>query len=143
VKDHNELHHFEQFMKQREQAAQAYVSGDVTPLARLLAHNLDASFFGPGGGYVHGAAEVATRYERDVASFDKGSESSFEVLQMAASAGVAYWTGIQHATMNLKGKSEPVPMDLRVTEVFRMEGDGWKLVHRHADGMVKKEEKKK
>jgi hypothetical protein len=130
---------FEQFMKQREAAAQAYVSGDYAPLSRNLSQALPATFFGPGGGDVQGA-DVAKRYERDAASFSKGSESHFEILQMGASDGIGYWVGYQDARVRMPGKPDPVPMKLRVTELFRREGERWVMVHRHAD-MLSSEKK--
>jgi ketosteroid isomerase-like protein len=76
-------------------------------------------------------------------NFESGSESSFEILQMSANDGIAYWAGIQWATARMKGKPEAIPFNLRVTEVFRREGDGWKLVHRHADSLPPAPEREK
>lgn len=131
---------FERFMEQREAAAGAYVSGDAGPLGALSTRALNATFFGPGGGAVQGADEVSARYAKDAGHFAPGSESRFEILDMGASGEVGYWVGWQRAKVNVKGKDEPVPMSLRVTEVFRREGDAWKLVHRHAD-MLAEEQK--
>ena len=57
-------------------------------------------------------------------------------VHMAASDGIAYWVGFQRAMVRLDGGAEPIPFDLRVTEVFHREGDEWKLVHRHADSLA-------
>ena len=125
---------FSEFLRAREQASLAYVRGQPEAFSVLVAEHHDASFFPPRGGCTHGTAEVASRYERDAAAFEAGSESStFEIFHMAAGDDVAYWTGLQHATVRMKGGQGPMPMHLRVTEVFRREGDAWKLVHRHAD----------
>lgn len=129
----DDLKDFEQFMKRREEAAGAYVNGTGGPVADLSARALPATFFHPGGDVERGAEQVASRYERDAESFEPGGETSFEILQMAAADGVAYWVGFQHATARLKGRPEAARMSLRVTEVFRREAGQWKLVHRHAD----------
>src|SRR5438876_119935 len=124
---------FERFMQEREGAARAYVNGDPKLLSQLSAHTSPATFFGPGGGATVGAAEVVGRYERDAGGFTEGSETHFEVLQLAAGDTIAFWTGFQHARVRMDGKPDPVAMKLRVTEVFRREGTRWRLIHRHAD----------
>lgn len=124
---------FERFLQARHRAGEAYVSGDFAPLGALVARGVPASFFGPDGGRVQGAAPVRERYERDAGNFRAGSTSTFEVLQHGASGDVGYQVALQRATAHLAGRAEPVPMVLRVTEIFRREGGQWKLVHRHAD----------
>lgn len=132
---YDDLHDFDQFMKRREDAARAFVRGDVAPLGSIVARVSPATFFGPQGGYEQGPDHVYSIYERDATYFTSG-DSSFEILQMAASDGIAYWAGFQRAMARLDGSTEPIPFNLRVTEVFRREGDEWKLIHRHADSLA-------
>lgn len=129
-------HDFENFMRQRLVAARAYVVGNVQPLTQIVTKQSPATFFHPRGGAYQGAEEVLSKYTNDATIFDLGSETTFEIFQMDASDGIAYWVGIQHAQARMKGSAEVIPMDIRITEIFRREGDTWKMVHRHADPLV-------
>ncbi|HEX6242977.1 MAG TPA: nuclear transport factor 2 family protein [Polyangiales bacterium] len=130
----DDLSDFRRFLEQRESAARAYVCGDAKALNALAAHSGEVTFFGPQGDVVRGAQEVWRRYEHDAPLFQPGSETRFEVLQMQASDGLAYWVGFQHARVRMAGREEPVTMKLRITELFRRHAEqGWQLVHRHAD----------
>ena len=132
----NDLHHFEQFMKRREDVARAYVRGDAEPLGRIVTRVSPATFFGPQGGSHQGPNHVYATYERGAAQFEPDGDSSFEILQMAASDGIAYWVGFQRVTARLRGSTAAIPLNLRVTELFHRESDEWKLVHRHADALT-------
>jgi ketosteroid isomerase-like protein len=45
---------------------------------------------------------------------------------------MAYTIGVEHAKrMTVDGK--PVEVQLRATNIFRLQGGKWKLVHHHAD----------
>jgi len=120
------------FLQRRDEIATAYVNGDAAPLNAIVTRSEPATFLSPGGDVLTGASAIAARYARDAASFVQGNSSKLDILQ-SGSGQLAFWTGIQHAQVRLTGKDAPIPMTLRITEVFRLEGGQWKLVHRHAD----------
>ena len=121
------------FFKQRERAAEEYTNGNPAPVVDLVPQDGDATFHSPGGDTVKGREAVAERYGSDAERFRPGSETELEVLQSAESGDLAFWTGFQRAKVQMAGKDEPVPMKIRVTEVFRRENGEWKMIHRHAD----------
>ncbi len=135
-------HDFEQFMKQRSEIALAYINGNAAPLGEIVAHQSPATFFKPSGGYLQDAEAVWSQYERDATNFESGGEGQIEILHMATSDRLAYWVGFQRATAHLRGRSGAIPFNLRVTELFRREGDSWKLIHRHADPLLTEPELK-
>lgn len=136
MKTTKERRDFQQFMKQRNLAASAYVRGEFSPLEQIVARSGPGSFFGPQGGVVKGAAKVFARYKRDAKSFEPVGRSKLKVLDAGTSGDLAYWVGIQRATARLKGMKQPVPMNLRVTELFQRDGQTWKMIHRHADSLI-------
>jgi NAD(P)H-dependent FMN reductase/ketosteroid isomerase-like protein len=123
---------FADFMKQqRSQIAAAYSNGDSGPLKRVVPRTGMATFFPPPGGAVVGAEKVAERYEEDAKSFSPDAKSKLDVLVSGTSSKLAYWAGFQEVEGRVHGRD--AKMKLRVTEVFRLIEDKWKLIHRHAD----------
>lgn len=74
---------FEEFFARRQEAAEAYVKGDGTPVDRIVPHSGEASFHSPVGDSVVGADRVARRYSQDAKAFAPSGTSRFEVLQKA------------------------------------------------------------
>lgn len=127
---------FTAFLDQRRQVAQAYVNGDAGPLGEIATQANPATFFPPSGGHETGAGHVTAVNARGAKSFGSGSETTLEILHSQSSGDLAYWTGLQHATLRFAGQGEPVEMHLRITEVFRREDGDWKMIHRHADPLA-------
>lgn len=123
---------FDDFMQQRRQVAAAFVNGDAAPLGRISTASDPATIFGPSGGAANGAARVLEVNEAASQRFHGGS-TELEILHCGESGDLAYWTGFQRARVQVEERPDPVPMNLRVTEVFRRENGEWKLIHRHAD----------
>jgi len=126
---------FERFMEVRKAASDEFIKGNVEPLKRISAARPPATIFGPKGDCVQGAEEVNAANANGVRHFGGGT-NSFEIMHMSGDDQLAYWVGIQRSVVNMQGKDSPLPIDLRVTEIFRREGKDWKLIHRHADKLV-------
>lgn len=124
---------FREFLVDRIAASDAFVDGEIGPLDTISTRTSPASIFPPNGLTVTGADEVNAFNARGAAAFGPGGENAFEVIHSSADGDLAYLVGVQHSRVRIQGQPDPVPMHLRLTEVFRRETDGWKLIHRHAD----------
>ena len=127
---------FDAFLARRERISDEYIQGDVAPLLDISTRSDPATFFPPRKKRGVGANKGGAANTNGAMAFGQGSKGRFEVLQSGSSGDLAFWTGVQHADMVMKGKKARVKMKLRFTEVFRRERGRWKLVHRHAD-MIK------
>lgn len=124
---------FAEFMKIREEAATSYTKGDAGPVNALTTDQSPATFFGPDGTKIEGSALLKKAFDGGASQFGSNGKSRLEILQQAEGGDIAFWTGIQHAEVDMKGELKQ--MSLRITELFRREEGEWKLVHRHADMM--------
>lgn len=131
--DRDAVQSFEAFMPERKAASDAFVNGEMGPLLEISATESPATIFGPVGTCIQGPTAVNEANSAGSTMFQPGGENRFDIMHSAADGQFAYWVGVQRSVVNLRGESDPVVMNLRVTEIFRWEDDGWKLIHRHAD----------
>jgi NAD(P)H-dependent FMN reductase/ketosteroid isomerase-like protein len=124
---------FDAFLARREAISGEYINGKSRPLLDISTASDPATFFPPSGDRVQGAAQVNAANEHGAKSFAEGSTGRFEVMHAGSSGGLGFWSGVQHAEVMMQDKGKPVSMQLRTTEIFRVEEGAWKLIHRHAD----------
>jgi hypothetical protein len=98
------------------------------------------SLLNPFGGYA-GSDPEAARGVRDEAMtlFEGGSDSSVELLQSIVTDDMICLVLIERALVRFKGRDQMQPWVLRVTQVYRRDGDEWRSVHRHADPMIERQ----
>ena len=100
----------------------------------LIKHGDDYTLMPPYGGEpVHGF-DVEGALESTPKMF-RGGEAELELVQSYASGDMAVLVAIERQRGEVGGLPAQ-DWSLRVTLVFRREGPGWHLVHRHADPLV-------
>lgn len=95
----------------------------------------DGTILGAVGGHALGGAETAARQQKVAAQWARGT-GDVEFVNGGASSDLAWLTFIERSTVVLRGEDAERRWDLRVTEIFRRNRDGWERVHRHADPLV-------
>lgn len=112
-------------------ASNLMFAGDAEPMSAVWSHDDDVTDLSPFGDRRLGWKEVRAEFKREAAMKLGGSVVSVDVV-VGFSDDMAYTIGVEHAKrMTVDGK--PVEVQLRATNIFRLQGGKWKLVHHHAD----------
>jgi ketosteroid isomerase-like protein len=127
------------FLPRFQGATEQFMNGNKGPWFELASRRDDVTIMGAWGAYERGWHEVGPRYDWAAARFrPSGAKLRVEVLSSGTSGDLAYTISIERAETLVVGQDKPRLHELRVTHLFRKEGDDWKLIHRHADPLMAK-----
>ena len=87
--------------------------------------------------YERGWEQVSARLDwasKGIAATERSEENSVTVV----GEDLAYTVDLEHMTRNVGG--QPRPYTLRCTQAYRLERGEWKIVLRHADELLQKDE---
>ncbi len=119
-----------------EQANAALMRGDVGRYRALVAVTHDFTLMSPFGGTPTRGAEMTEERWAAMTRFFANGTLEQEVVQAYGSADMVVLAVIERARVEVGGLPAQ-DWALRVTRVYRREGDGWRLAHRHADPLAK------
>ena len=133
----NEQHEFHEAVARVGRAVNEFVNGDAEPYKACWLQEAQTSIFGGRGAHEVGWDQVATRLDWAASGFD-GGWTEQEVLASDCGEDFGYSVCLERGEQTVAGRTEPSPSILRVTHIFRREGDAWGIVHRHADPVIAK-----
>ena len=122
-------------IRQTAEAASALIRGDIRTYATLVRHADDYTLMAPSGGEPRRGFDASDQALDALARYFQGGEAELQVFQTYASGDLVVLVAIERQHGEVGGLPDQ-DWSLRVTLVFRREGGGWRLVHRHADPLV-------
>jgi ketosteroid isomerase-like protein len=113
----------------------ALMRGDVARYRELVTLTDDFTLMSPfGGAPTHASAMTNDRWEAMGRFFKRGTLDQ-KVIETYATQDMVVLVTIEHAHVEV-GDLPPQNWRLRVTLVYRRDGNEWRLAHRHADPLV-------
>ena len=109
------------------------MKGNPEGYKELYSHTADVTLANPFGPPVRGWEEVARALERAASNYRDGEAIGFENVAKHVTAELAYIVEVERMQAKVGGRDDIIPISVRVTTIFRLEGGEWKVVHRHAD----------
>jgi ketosteroid isomerase-like protein len=125
-----------ELVRTMDEAADAYIRGDIYHYLSLFDHSDDYTLMPPyGGGTTHGF-EYTEQGAAETSRFFASGEARLELQQSYVSGDLAVLVAVERQHGAVGGLPDQ-DWSLRVTLVFRRAGDRWQIVHRHADPLVR------
>jgi ketosteroid isomerase-like protein len=124
-----------ELVERTEVATSAFMRGDMERYLELTPHARGFTLMNPFGG-------PPRRYEdrtvslREAADYFKAGEATLEVADAHAWGDTVVLVMIERQHGEVGGLPDQ-DWPLRVTQVYRRDGSDWKVVHRHADPLVR------
>ena len=107
------------------------LDGDSGAMEEIWSHGSDVSVMHPFGGRMLGWDEVRDSWEQAAQAFSGGQATLDEMVVVPISEEAAYTLGTERGQARIG--EETVGIDWRVTNIYRREADGWKIVHHDTD----------
>lgn len=105
-------------------------NGEKGTMADAWSHSAGVTAMHPIGGRSTGWEEVRDSFDQ-VAGMAAEGKIGIEEQSIQVVGDMAYELGVEHGEFKMAGK--PVSLEHRVTNIYRREAGGWKLVHHHTD----------
>jgi ketosteroid isomerase-like protein len=123
-------------IKRSQESNAALMQGDIDRYSTLLSFASDFTFMSPFGGQPTLGAPTSEAMQR-MGKFFKDGNHNQELVQAFGTQDMVVLAIIERSRVEVGGLPSQ-DWALRVTLVYRREGNDWKLVHRHADPLVEK-----
>jgi ketosteroid isomerase-like protein len=127
---------FDSAVEAYREALGPYLKGDPKPAMELFSRREDVTLANPLGPPCRGPAEVGKAAAAGAAQVSDGSVRGFEEVSRYSTPDLGYVVQIERGQARFAGSGYISPVALRVTMIFRREGDTWRIVHRHADPIM-------
>lgn len=120
-------------IEQLHAAMGAFILGNPQPAVDLFARGEDVTLGNPFGPFARGWDRVAEAATQAATNYRDGEVVGFERVATYASPELACFVEIERYRARMGGRDEMSSVALRVSTVVRREGEGWRIVSRHAD----------
>ena len=111
----------------------AILKGDPSVYQALYSDAEDVTLGNRFGPYARGRQKVEATLAGAASHYRDGEVTGVELIANYVSDDLACIVEVECGRAKVGGGEELVQVAIRVTSVFRLEQDAWKLVHRHAD----------
>ena len=123
-------------VEQAAEAASAFIRGDIRRYLTLIRHADDYTLMAPSGGEPRRGFDTSDQAVEALAEYFRGGgEAELQVFESYTSGDLMVLVAVERQHGEVGGRPDQ-EWSLRVTLVFRREGPGWRLAHRHADPLV-------
>lgn len=115
----------------------AFMRGDMLRWSELAPIAPDFTLMQPFGGPASKGFDGSPKRLAEMSQFFRNGTTDLDVVATYASADIAVLVMVERQRAEVGGLPEQ-DWSLRVTEVYRKDGPEWRMVHRHADPLVRR-----